>query len=392
MEGMMGRTLRGHCLAAFALVAAGCSHLTGGQAAPHETALCADAGVAIFTAFPGAGQHGCALSPDGPVLTVWPEAAPAGPINPSPWYAFDIEARHDGPTTVRLDYGAHEHRYVPWVQHDGSEGWTRLPETAVEEIGGGRVAVLTLPPSRGRMRVAGQPIRAAGDVAAWSAQMAANYGAAEVSYGKSLLGEPLSALLAGPEDASQLIVLMTGQHPPEYPGARGFELAAEAMLADLPGDTRLLLLPLVNPDGVAEGHWRHTAAGLDPNRDWFDGSLPEVRSAKALIEREAAGRRIVAFLDFHSTRRTLVYTPHFETDLADMSLARALRTAMDASLDPDPEWISGHNAAQGTSKNWALSDLGVGALTIEIGDDADETQIRTVAALTAETLQQFLRR
>ena len=31
---------------------------------------------------------------------------------------------------------------------------------------------------------------------------------------------------------------------------------------------RVLAFPLMNPDGVDLGHWRHNAGGIDLNRDW----------------------------------------------------------------------------------------------------------------------------
>jgi hypothetical protein len=50
-----------------------------------------------------------------------------------------------------------------------------------------------------------------------------------------------------------------------------------------------------------------------------------------------------------------------------MSFPQALKDAFDAAIEPTPEWIAGHNAEAGTSKNWALQNLNVAGLTVELG-------------------------
>lgn len=374
--------LRNTGSAALGLLAVACASAPDAR---QDAALCAGAGLAIHTDFDGAGQHGCALTAEGPVLTVWPEPAPAGPINPSPWYAFDLVGEPGTSVTVRLDYGPAEHRYAPWLQ--GADGqWTRLDANAVDVTDEGRLVSLALPVNEGRVRVSAQPVRAPADVETWSDAMASRYAAEQITYGYSQQGRPLTALLAGPETAGRLIVLMTGQHPPEHPGARAFEVAAEALLRAVPADTRLVLMPLTNPDGAALGYWRHTAAGIDPNRDWHAATLPEIRAAQSLVLDQLENRDLTAFLDFHATRETLVYTPPFDTPLADMSLARSLRSALDRRLGRELDWIAGHNTELGTSKNWALRTLGVAGLTIELADDAGEAEIRKVGEAIADTL------
>jgi hypothetical protein len=379
--------MRALALAALGFLAASCVHRPD---SPAHGPLCADQGFAVFTGFAGAGQHGCALTREGPVLTVWPEVAIAGPINPSPWYAFEVEVREPGLIRFGLDYGAYEHRYHPWATRDDGGTWFPLPAEAVEEVDEGRLAFISLDAAAGRIRIAAQPIRTPGQVAAWSAQLAERHGLKQLDYGRSPQGRPLTALMAGPSTASRLIVMLTGQHPPEYPGARSFEIAAETLLAEVPGDIRVLLIPLFNPDGAVAGHWRHTAAGIDSNRDWFDATLPEIEAAQTLIKSESMGREIVAFLDFHSTRRTLVYAPSSGEPGVQMGFAQDLRSALNQTIEPDPDWIENHNAGQGTSKSWALERLGVAALTIEVGDNASEYEITEVGKVVARTLLAIL--
>ncbi len=395
MRKLAGNALRGFGLAAGVLATA-CAHGAPGGETAQAALLCETSAVAISTDFEGAGQHGCALSADGPVLTVWPEASIAGPINPSPWYAFQADIRSRAPVSLRLDYAGYEHRYHPWVSRDDGDSWIQLPADAVSVGEEGHIATLTLPAGPGEFLVAGRPLIAPAAMADWAEGLAKRQDMDLVSYGESLDGRDLTALVSGPETAKRLVVAMTGQHPPEQSGVAAFKAFSEAFMGDLPpetrADTRVILLPLVNPDGRARGHWRHNNGGLALNRDWRNPTQPATKAVTAFLSREAQGREAVAFMDFHSTQKTLVYTPPFEENFADMSFPRELKAAFDAGIEPDPEWIAGHNAEAGTSKNWALQMLDVAGLTIELADDAPEAEIASVGELAAQTLLAFLAR
>lgn len=394
MEHSASGALRGFGLTALAALVTGCAHLNEpDQIGGYEDSLCADDRFAILTDFDGAGQHGCALTEDGAVLTVWPEPAIAAPINPSPWYAFDVKTRNDTLIALRLDYGAYRHRYAPWVSVDEGE-WTPLPDTSVHLEDEGRLARFELPVARARIRVAAQPITSPEDVNSWAEDVAAELALEVVRYGTSLEGRDLTALVAGPEDAVQLIVALARQHPPERAGALAFEVFVQDFMVRASSDTlrdlRVLFLPLINPDGLARGHWRNNAGGVDLNRDWFDVSQPETRAAARLIKAEAEGRESVAFLDFHSTHRTLIYSPDLPSVDVDVSLPRALKEAFDAALEPDPEWITGHNDGKGTAKNWALSELGVAGLTVELADTAGPEETQTLGRVASSVLRNHL--
>src|SRR5690606_16401051 len=71
-----------------------------------------------------------------------------------------------------------------------------------------------------------------------------------------------------------------------------------------------IVIPLMNPDGVEHGHWRHNMAGVDLNRDWLNFAQPETTAARDLFLKLAAreGARVFLLLDFHSTHRDVFYT------------------------------------------------------------------------------------
>ncbi|MBR9808441.1 MAG: hypothetical protein GYB49_14585 [Alphaproteobacteria bacterium] len=388
--------LRGFGLAASALALAACAHTADMTAVMTSEVLCETDAVTISTEFDGAGHHGCAISTDGPVLTVWPEASIAGPINPSPWYAFEADIHSSEPVKLRLDYAGYWHRYFPWISRDNGQSWQKLGEDAVTVGDEGHIATVTLPGGPDSILVAGRPLITPADMSAWSARLAERYGLQRITYGKSLDGRSLEALTIGPDSASRIVIALTGQHPPEQSGVAAFEVFAETLMAEVPAetraDTRFVFFPLVNPDGRARGNWRHNNGGLDLNRDWMNKSQPAIKAITRYISQEAEGRDVVAFLDFHSTQKTLVYTPPFEEAYADMSFPQALKNAFDTGIDPAPEWIDGHNAEAGTSKNWALQTLDVAGLTVELGDDAPPAEIESIGRLSAHTVINFLSR
>ena len=45
-------------------------------------------------------------------------------------------------------------------------------------------------------------------------------------------------------------------------------------------EIRAAVVPLANPDGVEQGHWRHNAQGVDLNRDWDRFQQPETRALR----------------------------------------------------------------------------------------------------------------
>ena len=367
---------------------AGCAAMAPSPA--RAAALCGTDTVRIRTDFPAAGQHRClALEGDRFILRVDPEIAVDPPINPSPWYAFDIDSAHGGPVEVTLDYGGYWHRYAPRIRRPGAD-WQRLDDAALDVFEDDHRARLRLDLPAGETRIAAQPPLAPADIARWSERFARGHGFRIVEYGRSRQGRALTAILAGPADADRLVIALTRQHPPEFSGGRAFEAFADTLAAalaqgEMPG-YRVLFLPLVNPDGVANGHWRLNAGGVDLNRDWFEAGEPEIAAAQALIEREAGERTVVAFLDFHSTRRTLVYNPPAGLAERGDALMADMAERFAAAMDTPPDWVEGHNAEAGTSKAWALRTFGVAGLTVELADEAAVAESATVGRVAAEAV------
>lgn len=136
--------------------------------------------------------------------------------------------------------------------------------------------------------------------------------------GKSLHGRQIPLLTitdpAVPERGKKVVWLMARQHAWETgtswvaDGAVRFLLSGDADAARLRRSVIFKVLPMFDPDGVAEGAVRFNAGGYDNNRNWdaVDARLmPEIAAAKAvLLGWLDGGRPIDVFLALHNTEST----------------------------------------------------------------------------------------
>jgi hypothetical protein len=103
-------------------------------------------------------------------------------------------------------------------------------------------------------------------------------GARHREVGRTHEDRPLVRLDVGPTDASKVTLVIAGLHAMEWIGVETALALAQAWVAEPPRDRRLVLLPILNPDGYAkverelrEKRWRFTrsnARGVDLNRNF----------------------------------------------------------------------------------------------------------------------------
>lgn len=324
-------------------------------------------------------------------LLVTPEHAP--PINPSPWYAFRYEAEGETPVTVTLRYLGGEHRYAPKLRMDDGVGWRDLPVEAVE---GGAAARLRLPPGKGI--VAAQEIIGGADGHADLLRWAGRSGARPFTLAHSHDGRPVEALRLGRSDAPRLVVLLGRQHPPEVTGAIAMRAFVDALAEGIARDPdafaglQFLIVPVLNPDGVARGHWRANRGAVDLNRDWGDFTQPETRGVKAWLDALPAGVRPALMIDFHSTRRNLFYVQGDEASPAQRRFLRAWLEGRENAVQGYAFTIEPRNAnpGSGTAKNWFHATYAIPAYTYEVADDADRAAAREAARHLAAGLAEAL--
>jgi hypothetical protein len=381
-----GQGQRFALLLALAMVTGACVQTPPPQPAPSPDiagSACRTATASLHFDFEGASASACAVTGERDfTLLVTPEHAL--PINPSPWYAFRYEASGEAPVTVTLRYLGGRHRYAPkWS--DGNGAWRDLPVEAVAEGDGMRVR---LPVGEGI--VAAQeiitPAAARADLARWSAAT----GAQVFTLGTSHDGRAIEAIRLGRPDAPRLVILLGRQHPPEVTGAIAMEAFVDALAtrADKLGDVQFLIVPMLNPDGTARGHWRANRGAVDLNRDWGTFTQPETRSVKTWLNGLPQGVLPVLMVDFHSTRTNLFYVQGNEASPAQQRFLAAWLGGKEQAFAGYPFTIEPRNAnpGSGTSKNWFFETYAIPAYTYEVADDADRDATRAAARTLAQSL------
>lgn len=345
-------------------------------------ANCRSTQVSLYLDFDGAPASACAVTGERAfTLLVSPEHAP--PINPSPWYAFRYEAKGDDPLTVTLRYLGGRHRYQPkWFGNAESR------DVAALVSDDGAEAVLALPPGNGM--VSAQEMIVADDTRADLDRWSAVSGARVFTLGRSLDGRPIEAIRLGRRTAPRLVILIGRQHPPEVTGAIAMQAFVDTIAARARalGDVQFLVVPMLNPDGVARGHWRANRGGLDLNRDWGPFTQPETRAVKMWLDALPAGIRPVLMVDFHSTARNLFYVQGDEASAAQKRFLTAWLEGRETAVAGYPYSLEPRNAnpGSGTAKNWFFASYAIPAYTYEVADTADRAATRKMAALLAETL------
>lgn len=337
---------------------------------------CSGAGMAVDGEFDQAGFSACSVDGDGTIdLHIRPETEP---INPSPWYAARLTQAAPASRRVRLNYVGAGHRYQPWFSRDGRH-WQRLtvatPTDAAE-----RVAV-DLPVFAGRAFVAAQPLVPLADVMDRWSRLVADGRVEALAGGTSVNGRTVPLYRIGPANAPRLHVIAARQHPPETTGAGAFD-AFSAFVIDwvsrrsCPSDA-IVFAPIVNPDGIARGHWRTNAGLIDLNRDWGRFTQPETRALGSVMHDLARSSTIVSVFDFHSTRMGAIYVSRS----AD---ARTAAFAADVARQTGLAVIETRSAGAETLKSWSENRFGSESFTVELADSASPQEAATVGTAIAE--------
>lgn len=375
---------------------------SGGPAAPGTSvslpggSLCAGtvAGqqVAVEAGFDRARASRCTISASGVIeVLIQPETRP---INDSPWYAFKITTDAPRQLTVVLRYEGGTHRYAPKASRDGV-AWSAVDPARVVVAADESNARFTVDLQAGVTTIAAQPFEtAAQSLARWD-PLVADGRLTRWTFGQSVQGVPLVALATPGTGASHTLVLVGRQHPAETTGAEAFDAFVARLLEDDPlavafrARVALLLVPVMNPDGLKAGHWRTNANGIDLNRDWGIWAQPETRAAGALIERTHQTRPLIGLIDFHSTRRDVIYAMPAEDPLYPPGLAEDWFARWQAVAGPAAPPIQRRfDDDQMNSKTWSRIRFGLSGVTYEVGDDTTPQTARANARTAAETYMQ----
>jgi len=384
------------CALLLVLAINGCaSHAATSAAMPLP--FCSVNGVKVYTDFEGAALHACEQGKSGPVLTIAPEFAP---INPSPWYAFRLQpARMDaapGIITITQRYVHGQHRYRPWFRAANGE-WAPVPEASQSLSADQQVFEYQLEIPTEGLQVAAQPMITVQDTLNWSDNLARSNRLNTHTLLTSSMGFRMPLYESAPKHAVGMILLLGRQHPPEVTGAFAYQdfvdrlFENDRLAREFRQRFRLALVPLVNPDGVARGHWRVNRGGTDLNRDWGLFTQPETRAIAAWLDTAMQETKLSLLLDFHSTWNDVIYSQHLSDKPTPSGFNQAWYEAIKNRLgDETPAWSGQHNLGMPTSKSWARREFGISAITYEVGDRTPREVIRHKAEVSAEELMRIL--
>lgn len=319
------------------------------------------------------------------------------PINNSAWYGFYVKPKQAKTLRVVLNYEGGTHRYAPKISFDG-KNWQQLDEQYVIKHDDKKIELL-LRLDNGAFFVSAQEIFSSAAHQAWLKKTAKKPFLRLSGVGASKSGKSIQKLETF-KPGKPYVMFVGRQHPPEVTGA----LAMVPFLETLYGDSSLaknfrenfniLSVPLMNPDGVDAGYWRHNFGGKDLNRDWGPFNEPETQAIKNELDRlDANGDRIVFFADFHSTWRNLLYTQTDDEVTSPPMFAHHWVTAVQQRLDAEqypftrePRPVSD----RAISKNYIYKRYGISAITFEVGDNTDRKAIADAAVIFAEEMMKLL--
>lgn len=314
------------------------------------------------------------------------------PINPSPWYGFQVRADSQRSVEFEFHYDHdYRHRYVPKLSQDGVR-WREARGNEFTAGAEGVAARLAVQVGTQPLWVFAQPPMNDEVYATWTDRLAERVSLQRSVIGTSIAGRPLHLLSFGGHAASPVLLVLGRQHPPEITGSQALLGFVDALADDTPQaqafrrQVRVVVVPVLNPDGVVEGHWRGNLAGADLNRDWGPFAQPETRALRDALQAEvAAGRRIAFAIDFHSTFQDIFYTVSEDPSRAPGGQLRRWIDAMQARF---PGRIEEKAFAATTSvfKNWAYCRFGASTVTYEVGDTTPAGELGRVSAYAAEAL------
>lgn len=328
--------------------------------------------------------------------SIWPENFP---INPSPWYAFKLWSKMERDIYINLDYsnGA-KHRYSPKLSKDG-EKWTLLDSTLVLRSIDSTSAQLKLHVGKDTLWLAAQEIQDHKRVGEWVQKMAQNTSVTQKSAGKSALGRDLYNLnlSKGLSKNKPTVLIISRQHPPEVTGFLCMKAFVETVIEE--GATngflekyRVMVYPLMNPDGVDLGHYRHNTGGIDLNRDWSQYHQPEIEQVTNHMVRETVINKndVILGLDFHSTYRDVYYTPHESIERKIPTFTKAWLEKIRIAVGLDDINESPGKNLRPTSSAWFNRQFGATGITYEIGDDTPRAFIKTKGVESARAMMELL--
>ncbi len=335
-------------------------------------------------------------------VLIEPENAP---VNNSPWYAFKIWSDTLRMATIRLNYNDGSHRYLPkvnsWVKADQS--WKQQMQLPVRYDTATGMAEFEIMLAPDPIIISGQPMHTSSHLMQeLESREIITHPFVEVKEaGQSKLGRPIWELQIteiAPGKKAPVLGLIARQHPPEITGYMAALLFLEELTADheLAREFRntfvIRAIPMVNPDGVDLGHWRHNAAGIDLNRDWESFNQPETQTVRDtwLPIKTNALRTMFYAIDFHSTNENIFYPIDEEVKTTPDNVTQRWAEQVIADNPEANIRVEEFDTSSPIAKNWIYHTFGSDAVTYEVNDRIEPAMLDSVSRSAARSLMQLL--
>ncbi len=323
------------------------------------------------------------------------------PINNSPWYGFHVWSDSETEIKIELNYPEGRQRYLPTLSRDGGKSWTKANSsifTRDRESGNG---VLSLRTGSKPTWVSAQEALNSNQFSDWLADQSALPFIQQQVVGNSHQGRPLHLFKIAEQSeipTKGVILVYNRQHPPEVPGYKVGLYFLEEILSDteLAKQFRAYFdvwaFPMINPDGVDNGHWRTNAAGVDLNRDWEYFRQPETEAVRNTILplKERSDKKVFYGIDFHSTGGNKFYP--INKDIETFPLHFTYHWA-DKIIDKLPELnldVEPFDTVSPIAKNWTFKTFGVDAVTFEVWDEISRDKIEPFGNVAARTFMELM--
>ena len=321
------------------------------------------------------------------------------PINPSPHFAFLLSSDKPKNICLELYYISCDHRYWPKLSYDG-ENWFPIDSMDFDTLKAGNIATLHLELDERELFVCAQEIHNSAKVRAWADNLSRKDHVNFEIIGKSKLDRDMIHLDIYHDERKKkdAIIIMSRLHPPEISGYIAMQAFIEQIMDDnslsnaFRRKFRILVYPLLNPDGVDLGHWRHNAGGIDLNRDWANYIQDEVRVVANHIVRTIKKDRnnVILGLDFHSTQEDVYYTLTKNRqskifNFKDYWIYGIDRAIPDYTPDDQPFDLN-----QAITKGWFYLEFNAEGITYEVGDETPREFVTKKAKIAAEEMMKLL--
>ena len=335
-------------------------------------------------------------------------AAENYPINPSPWYAFKVTSKTPKTIWVHLTYLNAKHRYFPKFSRDGKT-WQVVDSTdcilvkdpgaknrSFQENALSESAFLRINVNANPTWIAAQELMTSSIIKDWSKEILKNKFVSSEIIGKSPQNRPFQCLRIGESRSDAKIMLVIGRlHPPEVTGQFALQAFVEALCMDsetakeFRKEYTVYVVPMMNPDGVDNGHWRHNTGGIDLNRDWEDFNQPETQIVRDFLRKKINGtsNKLYFGIDFHSTWDDIFYTNITEKPTNIDGLIKRWFEKLEQAIPDYKVNARASKPASGViSKAFFNREFNAESLVYEVGDNTS----REFTALKSKTAAEKL--